>query len=185
MLSFLLAIPTVLVGLFFLWPILSRILSPISIGRSGVLAATFGLSTGTLSLYMLMLGLLPGEQLQSNFVIPVPWIVLITGLIITKTSIFLPRIKLNTFTFWLSIICISGFVIILINAFLYPFYRYDVLARFAPNARLLFEISEIPNSLTGYPLAIQMLYCFAFMSINAVNDHLAGLVVAGYSGAMI
>ena len=66
MLSFLLAIPTVLVGLFFLWPILSRILSPISIGRSGVLAATFGLSTGTLSLYMLMLGLLPGKQLQPN-----------------------------------------------------------------------------------------------------------------------
>ena len=185
MLPFLLAIPTVLVGLFCLWPILSRILSPISIGRSGVLAATFGLSTGTLSLYMLTLGLLPGGQLQSNLVIPAPWIIFITGLILTKTYIVLPRIKLNTITFWLSIICISGFVIILINAFLYPFYRYDVLARFAPNARLLFENSAIPNSLTGYPLAIQMLYCFAFMSINAVNDHLAGLVVAGYSGTMI
>lgn len=185
MLPFLLAIPTILVGFFCLWPLLNMVLNTISIGRSGVLAATFGLSTGALSLYMLMLGLLPGERLQPNLIMPVPWIILIVGLILTKNSIVLPRIKLNTITFWLSIICISGFIIILINAFLYPFYRYDVLARFAPNARLLFESSAIPNTLTGYPLAIQMLYCFTFMSINAANDHLAGLVVAGYSGAML
>ena len=185
MLLFLLAIPTILVSFLYLWPLLNRVLNTISIGRPGILAATFGLSTGALSLYMLLLGLLPGEWLRPALIIPVPWIILLTGLILTRNSDVLPATKPNAITFWLSIICISGFIIILINTFLYPFYRYDVLARFAPNARVLFQSSAVPNTLTGYPLGIQMLYCFAFMSMNAVNDHLAGLVVAGYSGVML
>ena len=185
MLLFLLAILTILVSFLYLWPLLSRVFNTTSIGHPGILATTFGLSTGALSLYMLLLGLLPGELLRSILIIPVPWIILFTGLTLTRNSEILPATKRNTITNWLSIICISGFIIILINTFLYPFYRYDVLARFAPNARLLFQVSKVPNTLTGYPLGIQMLYCFAFMSMNTVNDHLAGLIVAGFSGAML
>ena len=153
--------------------------------RAGVLATTFGLSAGMLSLYMLALGLLPGEWLRPALVLPLPWLLFGFSIWCTKNSIPPTGGRQRSLTFWLTLICLTGMVVIAINTISYPFYRYDVLARFAPNARLLFESRSIPNTLTGYPLGVQMLYTFAFMAYGAVNDHLAGLVVAAFSGAML
>ena len=153
--------------------------------RAGVLATTFGLSAGMLSLYMLALGLLPGEWLRPALVLPLPWLLFGFSIWCTKNSIPPTGGRQRSLTFWLTLICLTGMAVIAINTISYPFYRYDVLARFAPNARLLFESRSIPNTLTGYPLGVQMLYTFAFMAYGAVNDHLAGLVVAAFSGAML
>jgi len=184
MLTITFAILTTLLSFVYLGPILRNHIKPTEIGKTGYIGAIFGLSVGTLSLYMLFLGLLPGKWLMPQTVLPMPWII-IGGTILGSTYKLQISNNQDKFTNLISIICFGGFTVILINCLSYPFYRYDVLARFAPNARLLFETGTIPNSLTGYPLGIQMLYSFAFMAANSVNDHVAGLIIAGFSGAML
>lgn len=152
-----------------------------------------------LSLYMLILGLMPGSWLHPEFVLPLPWTVLAyeawrsrftwrqLGAQVRKkwlnASVYLvSQCPLNT---WLTLVCLGGLLVILINTISYPFYRDDVLSRFAPNARLLFETANIPGNLTGYPLLVQLLYAFAFMASGGVNDHAAGWIVAAFAGGMV
>ncbi len=185
MFRFLFATSSILVSFICLWPVVRRAFRDGPLARAGVLATTFGFSAGVLSLYMLALGLLPGEWLRPALVLPLPWLLFGFGIWRTKNSIPPTGGRRHSLTFWLTLICLTGMAVIAINTVSYPFYRYDVLARFAPNARLLFDSGSVPANLTGYPLGVQMLYTFAFMAYGAVNDHLAGLVVAAFSGAML
>ena len=199
LLRYIVTVSTILVSFVWLWPITHRFLRPLNYGKPVTAAAGFGLSIGVLSLYMMTLGLLPGLWLRPVFVLPLPWLVLAyegwlwkmrvqkyggkrASVKDLRASVSLLSTALSP---WLSLICISGLMVILINTVSYPFYRDDVLSRFAPNARLLFETSYIPVTLTGYPLAVQLMYAFAFMASGEVNDHMAGMVVAAFAGAMI
>jgi len=186
MVRFLLAALSILVSFIYLWPLAHRAFTVkgVPLTCAGVLAITFGLSTGMLSLYMLALGLLPGDWIRPMMVLPAPWLLFGLGIWRTKRVPSLSSSR-QALIFWLTLICAAGFMIIAVNTVSYPFYRYDVLARFAPNARLLFDSRSVPSTLTGYPLGVQMLYTFAFMLYGTVNDHLAGLVVAAFSGAML
>ena len=186
MVRFLLAALSILVSFIYLWPLAHRAFTVkgVPLTCAGVLAITFGLSTGMLSLYMLALGLLPGDWIRPMMVLPAPWLLFGLGIWRTKRVPSLSSSR-QALIFWLTLICAAGFMIIAVNTVSYPFYRYDVLARFAPNARLLFDNSSIPATLMGYPLATQLLYTSAFMAYGAANDHLAGLVVAAFSGAML
>ena len=184
MFRFLLAALSILVSLICLWPLTRRTLKGGQMEFTGVLAITLGLSTGTLSLYMLALGLLPGAWLRPELVLPLPWLLFGFGIWRAKSTPSLSGTR-QALIFWLTLICVAGFVVIAVNTVSYPFYRYDVLARFAPNARLLFEMRSVPTTLIGYPIAVQLLYALAFMAYGSVNDHLAGLVVAAFSGAML
>ena len=197
MLNYLIALPTILIGFVWLWPATYRFLRPIRIETHVTAVAGFGLSVGALSLYMLILGLLPGTWLRPALVLPVPWIVLAYEVWRWKIARGQMAIRFDKNRFrsltgllprsleaWLSLVCVCGLVVILINTISYPFHRDDVLSRFAPNARLLFVSATIPTTLTGYPLAVQLLYAFAFMAGGSVNDHLAGLVVTSFATAM-
>ena len=188
MFQFLLAALLIMVSFICLWPLTRRTFNDGPLAYAGILATTFGLSTGLLSLYMLALGLLPGAWLRPALVLPLPWLLLGFGIWQTKytPSITIKSIRSRqALSLWLTMTCLAGFIVIVANTVSYPFYRYDVLARFAPNARLLFDNSTVPATLIGYPLATQLLYASTFMAYGAANDHLAGLVVAAFSGAML
>jgi len=193
-LSFFFAILTIIASLTWLWPATRRWMGSNTEGEAAALAVGIGSSAGVLSLYMLALGLLPGRLLQPALVLPLPWF----GLgyeawrewqlhsslrhIPRALLALLPNSKMAR---WLLLVCAAGLLVIIINTFSYPFYRYDVLARFAPNARLLFDTNTISESLIGYPLEVQLLYSFAFMASGQVNDHLAGLFVAAFALATV
>lgn len=98
------------------------------------LAIGFGLSVGMLSLYMLILGLMPGSWLHPEFVLPLPWTVLAyeawrsrftwrqLGAQVRKkwlnASVHLvSQCPLNT---WLTLVCLGGLLVILINTISYP-----------------------------------------------------------------
>ena len=185
MFQFLLATLAIIISFICLLPLTSQTFKDNEIPRAGVFATTLVWSTGITSLYMLVIGMIPGTWLRPIMVLPVPWLLL--GFCIWTTKKIPDRIarSKNQLVFWLTIICIGGFAVISVNSVSYPFYRYDVLARFAPNAQILFESHSVPNTLTGYPLGVQMLYTFAFMAYGAINDHLAGMFVAAFSGAML
>jgi len=186
MVRFLLAALSILVSFIYLWPLAHRAFTVkgVPLTSAGVLVITFVLSTGMLSLYMLALGLLPGDWIRPILVLPVPWLLFGLGIWHTKRVPSL-RSSRQALMLWLTLICAAGFMVIAVNTVSYPFYRYDVLARFAPNARLLFDSRSVPITLIGYPLGVQMLYAFAFIAYGAVNDHLAGIVVAAFSAAML
>ena len=130
---------------------------------------------------MLLLGLLPGAWLLPALVLPVPWLGLALQLW-PRAGSTAPRNPARIQP--LALLCAGSLLVIAINTLSYPFYRYDVLARFAPNARQLFEQAHISSGLSGYPLAVQLQYAFAFMAAGAVNDHYAGMVVAAYATAL-
>ena len=141
---------------------------------------------------------MPGSWLRPELVLPLPWIVLTyegwrwanarryMGTI-SKERHFLSSVYLlrHSVEAWITLVCLGGLLVILTNTISYPFYRDDVLSRFAPNARLLFESESIPVTLTGYPLAVQLLYAFAFMAGQGINDHMAGLIVAAFAAATV
>lgn len=187
------AILTILASLTWLWPATRRWLPAAPDHEAAGLAIGMGVSAGAVSLYMLALGLLPGNLLRPAFVLPLPWL----GLAYEawrcrksrgarSVSLTLPHLLPNSALYrQLLLIGLGGLVVIAINAISYPFYRYDVLARFAPNARLLFETHTITEALVGYPLEVQLLYSFAFMAGGAVSDHLAGIYVTAFAGALL
>ncbi len=193
-LSFFFAILTIIASLTWLWPATRRWMGSNTEGEAAALAIGIGSSAGVLSLYMLALGLLPGRLLQPALVLPLPWF----GLgyeawrewQLHSSLRHIPRALLallpsSKMARWLLLVCAAGLLVIIINTFSYPFYRYDVLARFAPNARLLFDTNTISENLIGYPLEVQLLYNFAFMAGGQVNDHLAGLFVAAFALATV
>ena len=125
---------------------------------------------------MLVLGLLPGAWLLPVLVLPVPWLGL--ALQILPGWRGAPRTRPARVQ-PLALLCAGTLLVIAINTLSYPFYRYDVLARFAPNARQLFEAAHIPASLTGYPLAVQLQYTFAFMALAGGAGHVTSIDSSG------
>lgn len=170
-----------LAGSLWLVPLARRRLAAADLADAAVMAVGIGASLGGLSLWMLVLGLLPGAWLLPALVLPVPWLGLALQLLAGQHTT--PRHKPARVQ-PLALLCAGTLLVITINTLSYPFYRYDVLARFAPNARQLFEEAHISASLTGYPLAVQLQYAFAFMAAGAVNDHYAGVIVAAYAAAL-
>ena len=164
MFRFLIAMCSILASFICLWSLVMRTFRDGPLTRAGVLATTFGLSAGMLSLYMLALGLLPGEWLRPALALPLPWFLFGFGMWRTKNSIPPTGGRRRSLTFWLTMICLTGMAVIAFNTVSYPFYRYDVLARFAPNAPLLFDCGAVPANLTAYPVRVEMLYTFAFMA---------------------
>lgn len=191
----LLAVLTICCSFSWLWPATRRWLRPSPEEETLALAAGFGFSVGALSLYMLALGLLPGRWLRPTVVLPLPWLGLayefwrhqrVPRPLSPPPPLSLSRLlPTSPLARWLLLVCLGGLLVILVNTVSYPFYRYDVLARFAPNARQLFETGAVPGTLAGYPLEVQLLYSFAFMAGGAVNDHLAGIYVAAFAAALV
>lgn len=145
-----------------------------------------GLSLGAISILMMWIGLAPIPLLIAPIILSIPIIGIAASLPQTlkvfKTFKVSPISNLQSlitnYKLHLLLICSISTVIISINSISYPFYRYDTITRFAPNARTLFTLARIPESLTGYPLGMQMLYTFGFMAAGGVNDHFAGIFVA-------
>ncbi len=142
-----------------------------------------GLSLGAISILMMWIGLAPTPLLIAPIILSIPIIGVAASLWFSRRSFpslrsvlsIISPISIKSF---LLIVCLITIIIISINSISYPFYRYDTITRFAPNARTLFTLARIPESLTGYPLGMQMLYAFGFMAAGGVNDHFAGIFVA-------
>ena len=145
-----------------------------------------GLSLGAISILMMWIGLAPTPLLIAPIILSIPIIGVAASL--PQTFKVLKTLKVSSipnlqslitnYKLHLVLICSLSVIIIAINSISYPFYRYDTITRFAPNARTLFTLARIPESLTGYPLGMQMLYAFGFMAAGGVNDHVAGIFVA-------
>ncbi len=196
---FLFALLTLLAACLWLWPFTRRVLRSSPYFEPLAFFTGVGLSLGILSLLMLWLGLLPGAWLRAEIVLPIPWIGLSVSVWLARKQIAAWRpawparrefnlrwwLSVDAVPLWLGLICIGALAIITLNLVSYPFYRDDVLSRYAPNARTLFTQAHIPDSLTGYPLGVQLLYTFGFMAAGAVNDHLAGLLSAALVAGMV
>ena len=191
-------------GALWLWLPARRLLD----GSPYFAALTFfsglGLSLGAISILMMWIGLAPTPLLIAPIILSVPIIGAAASLAqtlralqthlsplqvthhasrITSSPQTLIRDSLSLISplsikSLLLTVCLTTVLIISINSISYPFYRYDTITRFAPNARALFTLARIPESLTGYPLGMQMLYTFGFMAAGGVNDHFAGIFVA-------
>ena len=142
-----------------------------------------GLSLGAISILMMWIGLAPTPLLTAPIILSIPIIGVAASLPQTLRVFKTLRVSLSLISplslkSFLLIVCLITTLIIAINTISYPFYRYDTITRFAPNARTLLTLARIPESLTGYPLGMQMLYAFGFMAAGGVNDHFAGIFVA-------
>lgn len=183
-----------------LWPLARRALRPardLPYFEALALVVGVGLSLGGLSWLMMWLGLLPGAWLRPPFVLAIPWIGLALSVWIkrrrfvfavrqcSRESIAAHRSLAAPLPFWLAVVCAGALAVIAINLISYPFYTYDVLSRYAPNARQLFTAGYIPSTLTGYPLGVPMLYALGFMAAGSVNDHVAGALSAVLVGGML
>ncbi|MBI5347754.1 MAG: glycosyltransferase family 39 protein [Chloroflexi bacterium] len=183
-------------GAFWLWLPARRLLH----GSPHFAPLTFfsglGLSLGAISILMMWIGLAPTPLLIAPIILSIPIIGVAASLPQTLRVFKTLRVSpipnptslryggkrlqslISNYQLLLSLTVSITVIIIAINSISYPFYRYDTITRFAPNARTLLTLARIPESLTGYPLGMQMLYTFGFMAAGGVNDHFAGIFVA-------
>ncbi|GBL19068.1 hypothetical protein EMGBS3_07740 [Anaerolineaceae bacterium] len=176
------AILTVLAGSLWLVPLARRRLAAADLADAAVMAVGIGASLGGLSLWMLVLGLLPGAWLLPALVLPVPWLGLALQLLGGQHTT--PRHKAGPGS-------TAGAAVrrhaarnhnqhALLS--LLPLRRAGALC--AKTRGSCLKRAHISASLTGYPLAVQLQYAFAFMAAGAVNDHYAGVIVAAYAAAL-
>jgi Dolichyl-phosphate-mannose-protein mannosyltransferase len=193
----LIGIPTVLVACIWLWPLARYLLKDAPVYEPLAFFCGLGLSLGGLSVLMLWLGLPPGAWLQPGLVLLIPWMGLAVSTWLMRTSLLQGAKAVQTrfqqtqwfraqaLSYWLGLVCLAALLIVVINLVSYPFYTYDVLVRYGPNARDLFLQAHIPTSLTGYPLGVQLLYAFGFMAAGGVNDHVAGIFSAALAVGLV
>lgn len=195
----LLGIPTLIAACVWLWPLARRMLRGSPCFEPLAFFSGLGLSLGLLSLSMMWIGLAPGARLTAWIVLPIPWIGLGVSAWARRDEIKdwiesrRGALRLDpgwwmsaeSVPAWLALIAAAALFAIAVNLISYPFYTTDVLVRYAPNARTLFTLARIPDSLIGYPLGVQMLYVFGFMAAGSVNDHFAGVFSAVLAIGMV
>lgn len=171
---------TLLVAALWAWPLARALLPPATAeDEFTAVLVGLGLSLGGLSLALLCLGLLPGSWLVRPLVLLLPYL----GLALSA-RVGLTRAPVDRAALWrtartlladpvrllLVLLVLGGLTVIAVNCLSYPFYRYDTLTRFAPNARQLYTLGHIPADLHGYPIGVQLLYAFGFFAANGVVD---------------
>jgi len=71
---------------------------------------------------------------------------------------------------------IFGMVARLLNCFDKPFVDWDVLARYALNAKRIYRAGTIVPSIRGYPLLVPLAYVYTHLIAGGVDEHLAKAV---------
>lgn len=171
---------TLLVAALWAWPLARALLLPTTAADEfTAFLVGLGLSLGGLALVLLWIGLLPGTWLIRPLVLLLPYLCLAVsaGVGLAQSPVdhaaarALPRQLLaDPFRLLLVLLVLGGLTVIAVNCLSYPFYRYDTLTRFAPNARQLYTLGHIPTDLHGYPIGVQLLYAFGFFAANGAVD---------------
>ncbi|MBM4423117.1 MAG: hypothetical protein FJ030_06940 [Chloroflexi bacterium] len=190
-------IPTVIAACVWLWPLARRALRGSPCFEPLAFAVGLALSLGLLSLAMMWIGLLPGAWLRGWIVLPIPWLGLIVWAWRGRNEIaawarrarnglhWREWLRVESPPFWIGLLCAAVVAVIAVNLISYPFYTYDVLVRYAADARDVFTRARIAPALTGYPLGVHLLYAFGFMAAGAANDHVAGMMSAALIAGMV
>jgi 4-amino-4-deoxy-L-arabinose transferase-like glycosyltransferase len=83
----------------------------------------------------------------------------------------------------------AGLALIFLSNAYYPFRDFDALARYAYEARLIYETGGLPAELTGFPQLVQMNYAYAFLAFGGLVEWAArlapSLMAAGAVGAAV
>lgn len=178
-----------------LWPLVDRLLadtaSPL---LKGLTAAS--LSMGAVTFILFWLGLLPGSWITHWTGFLVPLVLFAAGVIVNPTW-FKPRrwleywraiarrfltFSLEACLYW-ALLAVAA--IVLINAFYYPFIGDDVLIRYGPQAKSIYQSGRLPNSLWGYPPLVPLLFVETWFGAGGPNEHLARLVIAAIGIALL
>jgi 4-amino-4-deoxy-L-arabinose transferase-like glycosyltransferase len=189
----------VLVGFVFALPLAWR-LTPRPQSVLEVALAGLGLSLGLLSLGMFALGLACTGCLRLGSVLAVEAVVLALGVWLARTGWAgvgwraLPGrawawLREDLSRSGAAALLLLGVGLIFLSNVYYPFRDFDALARYAYEARLIFEARGLPADLWGYPQLVQMNYAYAFLAFGAPVEWAAKLtpsvMAAGAVGAAL
>jgi hypothetical protein len=160
------------------------------------LAAGFGASVGGVTLWMLILGVLPGRALSAVTIVLFPAALWAGGLWMIARR---PRgmggasLRQGADEFlhspWpariLLIAAGAALAVSLAHTLYYPFVGEDEVSRYAYYARVIFQAGAIPARVADYPLLLPLGYAYAFFVSGGVNEHLAKIVSWGFAPATV
>jgi len=189
----------VLVGFVFAVPLAWR-LTPRPHTALEVALAGLGLSLGLLSLGVFALGLACAGCVRLGSALALEAVVLALGLWLTRTAWAEVRWRVLPGRVWawlredlsrggVVFLLLLGVGLIFLSNVYYPFRDFDALARYAYQARLIFEARGLPADLWGYPLLVPMNYAYAFLAFGGPVEWAAKLtpsvMAAGAVGAAL
>ncbi len=165
-----------------------------------VLVSTFGVSTGLLFVVTLTLGLCPALTLHLPSVLIVSLLPFVAGcallvrgrkyscvrcargpgsvreLLYQSAHYVKSRLPGTPLRRVIAAVIVLGIAVRLLNCFDKPFVDWDVLARYALNAKRIYESGAISASVTGYPLLIPLAYVYAHLVAGGIDQHLAKVI---------
>lgn len=189
----------VLLGFGFAVPLAWRLAPRPATGLEVALAG-LGLSLGTLSLGMLALGLACAGCVRLGGLLALEGVVLTLGLWLSRSewkgiawrglsSRALAWLREDLWRSGLVGLLLAGAGLIFVSNAYYPFRDFDELARYAYQARLIYEARGLPADLWGYPQLVQMNYAYAFLAFGGPVEWAAKLtpsmMAAGAIGATV
>lgn len=165
-----------------------------------VTLAGLGLSVGALSLGMLALGLTCAGCLRLWPVLAQEGLLLALGLWLSRDAwrAFDWRALPGRLSGWLRAdrwraalvaLLAAGIGLIFLGNTYYPFHEFDALARYAYDARRVYEARGLPADVWGYPQLVPFNYAYAFLAFGGVVEWAArltpSLMAAGAVGAAV
>lgn len=165
-----------------------------------VLSTTFGTSVGLLFTITLSLGLSPGRNLNLPSVLISSVALFAAGCVILRQHNMASRAEAgyNLRSMFQQVdqatrdvgrslfgtplervmvmLIVFGIAARLLNCFDKPFVDWDVLARYALNAKRLYRAGTIPPSIRGYPLLVPLAYVNTHLIAGGIDEHLAKVI---------
>ena len=183
-------------------PLVRRYVLPGPGQWAAALAAGFGASVGGLTLWMLVLGLLPGPALAPLTILLFPAALWAWGLWLAIANYqssnsarhraaanlrsFLPRLVPVGWPARILLLAAgAALAVSLAHTLYYPFVGEDEVSRYAYYARLIFDARSIPLKVADYPLLLPLGYAYAFFISGGANEHLAKIVSWGFAPATV
>ncbi len=164
---------------------------------AAALAAAFGASVGGLTLWMLLLGVLPGRALSPLTASIFPAVLWVAGVWAalrgggpqraeSPLAALLAWVRQAAWTErWLLLAIAGSLAASFTHSLYYPFVGEDEVTRYALYARQIFTAGAIPPAIADYPLLLPLGYAYAFFVSGGVNEHLAKLISWGFAPATV
>jgi hypothetical protein len=189
----------VLFGFCFAMPLAVRLV-PEPRTTLEVTLAGLGLSLGTLSLGVLALGLGCTSCVRPPSLLALEGSVFSLGLWLSRDMWRaydwrgLPKrapvwLRDDLWRTVIGTLLLAGIGLIFLSNAYYPFHEFDELARYAYQARLVYDARDIPAELWGYPQLVQFSYAYAFIVFGGLVEWAAlltpSVMAAGAVGAVV
>jgi hypothetical protein len=192
------ALPLILLGYVFLWPLVHWLLHRQAAYASPLETAlvTTAASVGGLSWILFWLGLLPGTWLNGWSALAVVLLGVTAGLLANpgwaaprRWLVYwqaqvhrLLRCDIESLLSWATLAVLA---VIAINDLYLPFVGDDTLIRYGRQAQLIYLGKHIPLSVAGYPPLAPISYAVTWFAAGWPNEHLARLFPAVMAGGAV